>query len=373
MGQAISSKNISFFRKRNTTGSSNDDSSSLYEDISDTFTKAKVSSLAIPMVIVAYPVLNAYMFHESDITGHRIVDGAIGGLLGVIAWPLSPFFAVWGLLEFAFQQKPPTPLPIDPEVLKQAKESIQLDTRLHYNVAVIGCAGSGKSSLVNAIMGIRDNDQKAAEVGEVETTSIPLAYQHPDLVSMHIWDMPGVGTTSHPPETYFENNFLCAFDLFVLVLGDRVMKHDIDIAEKAKEFKIPVLFVRSKADVALKSRKERHQGASDTFEWATEVGKLVGDIQNSLYKELKSRNMNTRKLFVLSAKSLRRFVATINKTEQNKMLKLIDEERFMTALTQGILGKRETLKKNEKKDRKEKKKQEKLRKKQEPDEHIVLF
>jgi hypothetical protein len=38
---------------------------------------------------------------------------------------------------------------------------------------------------------------------------------------MHIWDMPGVGTTSHPPETYFENNFLCAFDLFVLVLGDR--------------------------------------------------------------------------------------------------------------------------------------------------------
>jgi hypothetical protein len=70
-------------------------------------------------------------------------------------------------------------------------------------------------------MGIKDNDEKAAEVGEVETTSIPLAYQHPDLVSMHIWDMPGVGTTSHPPETYFENNFLCAFDLFVLVLGDR--------------------------------------------------------------------------------------------------------------------------------------------------------
>jgi hypothetical protein len=27
------------------------------------------------------------------------------------------------------------------------------------------------------------------------------------------------------------------------------MKHDIDIAEKAKEFKIPVLFVRSKSDV----------------------------------------------------------------------------------------------------------------------------
>jgi hypothetical protein len=82
--------------------------------------------------------------------------------------------------------------------------------------------------------------------------------------------------------------------------------------------------------------------------------------------------MNTRKLFVLSARTLRRFVATINKKEQNKMLQLIDEERFMTALTQGILGKRETLKKNEKHDKKEKKKQDKLRKKQEQHERIVL-
>lgn len=76
MGQAASSKTISFFTKR---------SDSVYEDISNRFTKATVSTLAVPVVIVAYPILNAYTFQESDITGFRIIDGTIGGLLGVIA------------------------------------------------------------------------------------------------------------------------------------------------------------------------------------------------------------------------------------------------------------------------------------------------
>jgi hypothetical protein len=77
MGQASSSPNsLGFFRKNPLT---ND-----YEDMSNKFTKATMSTLAVPVIIVAYPVLNAYTFQDSDITGYRIVDGAIGGVLGVI-------------------------------------------------------------------------------------------------------------------------------------------------------------------------------------------------------------------------------------------------------------------------------------------------
>ncbi|KAG1049773.1 hypothetical protein G6F43_007920 [Rhizopus delemar] len=218
MGQATSSVNkISFFTKK---------SDSVYEDISNRFTKATVSTLAVPVVIVAYPVLNAYTFKESDITGFRIIDGAIGGLLGVIAWPLAPFFAVWGAVTFIFKERPPTPLSIPPEIKAKAEAEINLNTTLYYNVAIVGTSGSGKSSLVNAILGYKDTDKKAAKVGEIETTSKPTAYIHPDLVTMMIWDMPGV----------------------VIVLGNRLMQDDIDIASKAKEHKIPVLFVRSKAD-----------------------------------------------------------------------------------------------------------------------------
>lgn len=77
MGQASSSPNsLGFFRKNPLT---ND-----YEDMSNKFTKATMSTLAVPVIIVAYPVLNAYTFQDSDITGYRIVDSAIGGVLGVI-------------------------------------------------------------------------------------------------------------------------------------------------------------------------------------------------------------------------------------------------------------------------------------------------
>lgn len=74
---------------------------------------------------------------------------------------------------------------------------------------------------MNAIRGYKDVHTLAAKVGEVETTDKPKPYQHPDLASMVIWDIPGVGTQSHPRETYFEDNYLCAFDLLVIVLGNR--------------------------------------------------------------------------------------------------------------------------------------------------------
>lgn len=80
MGQATSSpSSLSFFQK-----TANGEKSE-YHDISNKFSKATLSTLTVPVIIVAYPALNAYAFQEMDITGYRVVDGAIGGLLGVIA------------------------------------------------------------------------------------------------------------------------------------------------------------------------------------------------------------------------------------------------------------------------------------------------
>lgn len=49
------------------------------------FSKATFSTLAVPMIIVAFPILNAYTFvTEQELTGVKLMDGAIGGLLGVL-------------------------------------------------------------------------------------------------------------------------------------------------------------------------------------------------------------------------------------------------------------------------------------------------
>ncbi|KAG2233009.1 hypothetical protein INT48_007585 [Thamnidium elegans] len=336
MGQATSSPNaLSFFQKV-----TNSDKSE-YEDISHKFSKATLSTLTVPVIIIAYPALNAYAFQDMDITGNRMVDGTIGGLLGVIAWPLSPFLAIWGAVKINFKDKPPVPLPISPSLLLKAEQDIKLNTVSFYNVAVCGVSGSGKSSIVNAILGYKDTESRAAKVGEVETTARPSSYQHPDLANMVIWDMPGVGTQKHPIDTKY-----------------RVLESDTIISAKAKEHKIPVLYVRSKSDQSIRSKMRRNEGNKNYTEHHA-VGELVDEVRNDVFNELRKFKLNTRKLFIVSASTLNLFVATINKKEKRQAIKLIDEQRFMTALIEGVVNKRRQLEKLAKLEEKKKRLQDK--------------
>lgn len=120
-----------------------------------------------------------------------------------------------------------------------------LDCDNFYNVAVVGAAGTGKvitrnyniklhhsssvtsffftqSSLVNGILGYPDNDRYAAAINEAsESINEPRGYRHPDLRSMVLWDMPGAGTTTSCDATYFEDNYLIAFDSLIIVTAER--------------------------------------------------------------------------------------------------------------------------------------------------------
>ncbi|KAI7866037.1 interferon-inducible GTPase-domain-containing protein [Spinellus fusiger] len=215
-----------------------------YNDISNRFTKVTLSTLTVPIVVVAFPLLNAYTFAEEEFTGAKVMDGAIGGILGVIGWPLAPFLACWSF----FNKNPSGPLPIPLELKEHVKKTIGLNSDQFYNVAIVGGAGTGKSSLVNGILGYHDAHPLSAPIGETEATVKPTGYRHPDLRTMVLWDMPATSTMNHPTDTYFEDKFLCAFDSIVIVTSERFQQVDILLAKKAKEWKVPVLFVRNKAD-----------------------------------------------------------------------------------------------------------------------------
>jgi ATP-dependent Clp protease ATP-binding subunit ClpA len=90
---------------------------------------------------------------------------------------------------------------------------------LHF--AVCGPSGSGKSSLINALRGLRNNQQGAAKTGVVECTEKMQRY--PDLrkempYPRFVWyDVPGAGTSKIPGWQYFIQQGLFIFDFIVLV------------------------------------------------------------------------------------------------------------------------------------------------------------
>lgn len=152
--------------------------------------------------------------------------------------------------------------------------------------------------MINGIMGYHDKDARAAVTGEVEATTKPKGYQHPDLRTMIVWDMPGAGTMNHPAETYFDDNFLYAFDTLVIVTAERLQEIDINLAKRANELRIPVLFVRNKADQvrhgvrshqhpvthllkAVDAKMRRYTGKSQdqTYIWSLAVGELVNEVR----------------------------------------------------------------------------------------------
>ncbi|ORZ06722.1 interferon-inducible GTPase-domain-containing protein [Absidia repens] len=348
-----------------------------YKDVGNKFTKVTLSTLAVPMVIIAFPLLNAYTFTEEELTGFKVMDGAIGGLLGVIGWPLAPFLACYGVFQVMFKEGPTEPLPIPKHIKDAARRSIGLNCEQFYNVAVVGVSGTGKSSVVNGILGYRDHDKDAAATGESETTKKPRAYRHPDLRSMVLWDMPGANTMNHPGGTYFEDKFLCAFDSLIIVTAERLMETDIQIAKQAQLCQIPILIVRNKADQAIgaKIRKLQHayedeqvnrsasqprtattilpsaihpknsnnKGDGDMDKdkiWAQACGQLGKEVRKSIYRQMKDNKLSTKRLFTISAWNLQEFVHVLSHKQLDSNLKLIDEQRFLRVLIEGVILKR---------------------------------
>ena len=106
------------------------------------------------------------------------------------------------------------------EEFQLAKNRVQYDPeKLH--IAVCGSAGSGKSSLVNAFRGLKNNSPQAARADVVETTKAITRYPDPREELPYkrlVWfDCPGAGTLENPGWQYFNRQGLFVFDIIVLV------------------------------------------------------------------------------------------------------------------------------------------------------------
>ncbi|EJT70665.1 hypothetical protein GGTG_11688 [Gaeumannomyces tritici R3-111a-1] len=103
------------------------------------------------------------------------------------------------------------------------------------HIAVCGVAGSGKSSIVNALRGLTPTAPGAAATGNAETTTARAKYAtHPSiqgstLEGIFLHDLPGSGTVRVTAIEYYRRMKLYLFDHVFVVQGARFGETDAEI------------------------------------------------------------------------------------------------------------------------------------------------
>ena len=112
------------------------------------------------------------------------------------------------------------------------------------------CAGSGKSSQVNALRKVRPGQPGFAPTkAGAECTAESAKYPHPRAPDLVLWDVPGGGTDAHPAATYFSDKCLDLFDILVLCYDGRWSEVNTQIVEEAAKARRNFIIVYTKADV----------------------------------------------------------------------------------------------------------------------------
>ena len=127
---------------------------------------------------------------------------------------------------------------------------------------IIGRAGSGKSSLINAIAGELiaktgpiETTGLDPETGKVDTSFVAQEFTHKGLTLV---DLPGCGTQNWPKETYIDKLKLNTFDCFLLVTSGRFFVEDAFLFRELTTHGKPCFVVRNMFDAAVESGLHDH-------------------------------------------------------------------------------------------------------------------
>ncbi|XP_075398830.1 interferon-gamma-inducible GTPase 10-like [Tenrec ecaudatus] len=167
-------------------------------------------------------------------------------------------------------------------------------TNASLNIAVTGECGSGKSSFINALRGLKPGDEQSADIGVVETTMEPTTYQHPKFPTVIFWDLPGIGTTNFPPEEYLKKVKFGEYDFFIIISSTCFKDTDVQLAKAIKDMGKHFYFVRSKIDIDLQS-EQKHK--PKTFD----QGKFLEQIRNKCLQGFRQSEMETPQIFLISS------------------------------------------------------------------------
>lgn len=248
-----------------------------------------------------------------------------------------------------------------PVLWPTAKEIEQAERRLepregHFHIAIAGNSGTGKSSLINAIRGVKNNDKiHAASVGVTETTTGVGRYPDPTVSgprSRFVWyDIPGAGTLLKPGPKYFNEHGLFVFDLIIVMFGGRFTQQDLAILEHCARFKVPTFLVRSKSNQYIENIiKEEldyegiHVGPVFQQCYIQARDQYIRETRQTVRQNLAMGEYHdpSKKIYLVSAVAIRAYVTGGDETNLAPTSRLIDEEQLLEDIAKTIVERRFT-------------------------------
>ncbi|XP_037008179.1 interferon-inducible GTPase 5-like [Artibeus jamaicensis] len=161
------------------------------------------------------------------------------------------------------------------------------------DIGITGGTGSGKSTFVNAIRGLGDEDPSSARTGVVEMTVEPTPYPHPKYPNVIVWDLPGIGEPTFQAEKYLQRVLVDRYDFFIIITSESFTAKHAQLARGIRQRSKGFHFVRSKVDVDLAASRSRRPS---TFS----KEQVLSQIRDDCLQRLEAEGLEDPKVFLLS-------------------------------------------------------------------------
>ncbi|XP_051878028.1 interferon-inducible GTPase 5-like [Pristis pectinata] len=172
-------------------------------------------------------------------------------------------------------------------------------SNIELHIAVTGESGTGKSTFINSMRGLRSKDKDGAKTGTTETTMEPTPYKHPSFPKVCFWDLPGVGTLKFPVKDYLNKMQFDRYEYFIIISRGRFTENDANLAKEIKSMGKKFYFVRTQIDNDLRSLEM--EGIS--FDRNTELER----IRNYSTEGLKEAGISNPIIFLISSFQVNEF------------------------------------------------------------------
>ncbi|XP_077788674.1 interferon-inducible GTPase 5-like [Podarcis muralis] len=193
-------------------------------------------------------------------------------------------------------------------VSAEAQQLLNLLNNMTFEIAITGRSGVGKSSFVNALRGMKDQEKGAAKTGVTETTMVPEEYSHPTFPKVKIWDLPGIGTNEFNAEEYLTKVNFKNYDFFIIISSERFTKDDTNLALEIQKNKKKFYYVRSKVDIDIENTwKSEGISEEDTYERMQSEKKTLDIIRKESYDKLKELGESSPRVFLISRWDLNKY------------------------------------------------------------------